>query len=146
MKNFEIQPHIGVGPVKLGMSQEEVKVVLGDIFYCGSDRSLDYYFSNSLQIEFSEGKADFIGASYSNLFTATYSGTNVFDLISKELFKIIEANESNKHSYNDNEYLFPNQIITLWDADKQYDYIGNQERIVWAQIGIGSNSYLEAVS
>lgn len=144
--NFEIEPHIGIGLVKLGMSRVEVKEALGDDFYSGSHGRSDYYFSNSLQIEFLEGKTDFIGASYSDQYTVIYHGQNVFDITSEALFNIIAKNESANHSYVASEYLFLDQILTLWDADDQYDHIRGEEREVWAQVGIGSSSYLKAVS
>ncbi|MFT5400173.1 MAG: hypothetical protein ACI9LO_002753 [Planctomycetota bacterium] len=143
--NFEITPHTGIGPVKLGMSQEEIKAALGVSSDSGSNKSSDYYFANSLQVEFSEGKADFIGLSYSDEYIALYQGKNVFDIEAPELFRVMAQNESGVHKYDAYEYLFPEQILTLWDADEQYDRIGGEERVVWGQLGLGSKSYLKAV-
>ena len=144
--NFEITPHIGIGAVKLGMSKEEIKTILGSSSYSGSSNSSDYYFSNSFQIEFSEGGADFIGISYSPEYVVLYQGKNVFDIEALELFELIAKNESGIHKYDSYEYLFPEQILTLWDADEQYVRIDGEERVIWAQVGIGSNSYLKAVA
>ena len=49
------------------------------------------------------------------------------------------------HQYGPGEYLFPDQILTLWDADEQNDHFGHEERAVWAQVGIGSEEYLEEI-
>ena len=144
--DYEINPHIGIGPVKLGMNREEVKEALGAENYSGSNGEIDYYFNNSFQIEFEENKADFIGISYHPNYTVTYNGVNVFDTKAKQLFELIALNEIEKHEYDSSEYLFPYQIVTLWDADEQYDQISSQSRIIWAQIGIGTQSYLQAVS
>ena len=144
--NLEIIPHIGIGPVKLGMSREQVKVALGEPNYSGSNKNSDYYFDNSLQVEFFEGKADFIGLSYSDAYIALYQRQNVFDIEASKLFNLVAKNETNKHNYDSSKYVFPEQIVTLWDSDEQYDRIGFEERVVWAQVGLGSKSYLKAVS
>ncbi|EPJ81519.1 hypothetical protein CFII68_18785 [Pseudomonas sp. CFII68] len=41
--------------------------------------------------------------------------------------------------------MFPNQILTLWDADEQYDRQGGERREVWGQVGIGTNAYMAAI-
>lgn len=143
---FKINPNKGIGPVKLGMSREEVKEALGIDNCSSSNRELDYYFNNSFQIEFEENRANFIGVSYHPSYIITYEGVNVFDTEAKKLFELIASNESEKHEFNSSGYLFSNQIVTLWDADEQYDRIGSETRLIWAQIGIGTQSYLQAVS
>lgn len=145
-QQFNIEPHKGIGPIQLGMTRLEVKSALGEKNYSGSSGNSDYFYENSIQVEFEQGKADFIGASYSDNYLVLYKGVNVFNTSSEELFTLIAANENNPHSYNSYEYLFPDQVVTLWDADEQYDHIGKETRVVWAQIGIGSKNYLEAVS
>ena len=143
---YEIIPHMGIGPVKLGMSREEVKEALGVKNYSGSNGEIDYYFNNSFQIEFESNKADFIGVSYHPDYTVTYRGMNVFDTAAKKLYEFIATSEDENHKYDPIEYLFPTQILTLWDADEQYDQIGSESRLIWAQIGVGTQCYLEAVS
>ncbi|WP_139213161.1 hypothetical protein [Pseudomonas kilonensis] len=41
--------------------------------------------------------------------------------------------------------MFPNQILTLWDADEQYDRQGGERREVWGQVGIGTSAYMAAI-
>lgn len=139
---FEIIPNVGAGPILLGMSRDEVKNILGKTYHSGSSKNSEYYFKNSIQVEFLEGKADFIGLSYSRDYVVTYLGNNVFNTEATELFTIISKQEKEIHKYDSYEYLFPEQVITLWDADEQYDYIGNGVRNIWAQVGVGSLSYL----
>ena len=143
---FEIEPHIGIGAVKLGMSPKEVKNTIGSSFYCHSTETMDYYFENTLQIEYSAGLVTFIGISFSNEYTVLFLGKNVFDIEASLLFELFSRNEKGSHSYSSSEYLFPEQILTLWDADEQYDKIGGEQRVIWAQVGLGSKSYLEAVN
>ena len=37
------------------------------------------------------------------------------------------------------------QIVTLWNADEQYDQRRGGERIVWGQVGLGNDAYLRAI-
>ncbi len=142
----EVNPHIGIGAIKLGMGRDEVKKALGVENYSGSNGASDYYFDNAIQVEFEDDMADFIGVSYHPDYLVMYKGVNVFDTEAKDVFELIAANEDEKHLYNPSEFLFPNQIVTLWEADEQYDQIGKESRPIWAQIGVGTSSYLEAVS
>lgn len=144
--DYEITPHVGIGTVKLGMSREEVKEALGAENYNGSHRELDYYFDNSFQIEYADNKADFIGVSYNKKYFVKYKGINVFNTRAEELFELISSSEDQKHEYNPYRYIFPKQIVTLWEADEQYDKTGQESRPIWGQIGIGTPSYLHAAS
>lgn len=144
--DYEITPHHGIGPVKLGMGREKVNGILGSENYNGSNGVIDYYFDNALQIEFEDNIAEFIGISYHPNYTVTYKGVNVFNTEAKELFELIASNEDEKHEYDSLEYLFPNQIVTLWGADEQYDQISSGSRLIWAQVGIGTQRYLQSVS
>lgn len=144
--NFEINPKIGIGPVKLGMSRDEIKSILGEQSYSGSNGESDYYYENSLQVEFTDNLASFIGASYSGEYSVTYRGANVFNTEASKLFRLIAINESETHEYDPSEYVFPEQILTLWDADEQYDYTESEKRVIWAQIGAGSQTYLDAIN
>jgi len=145
--NFEIKPHVGIGSVELEMNRADIKKILGEENLSYVNEEIDYYFNNSLQIEFVNDKADFIGMSYHPDINVMYKNTNVFDTEAKELFNLIARNEEENHKFDEMEYLFPKQIVTLWDADEQYDHMGTTNtRLIWAQIGIGSQNYLEAVS
>ena len=144
--NYEIKPHVGIGNVELNMNRSEVKKVIGEENFSGSNEEIDYYFDNSLQIEFVNDKADFIGISYHSSYNVIYKSINVFDTEAKELFNLISSNEKENHTFDAYEYLFPEQVVTLWDADEQYDRIDSETRLIWAQIGVGSLNYLEAVS
>ena len=143
---YELIPHVGFGPVKLGMSRENVKLALGDANYSGAHKNSDYYFANSLQVEFREEKADFIGISFSEEYEALYRGNNLFDIEAHDLFDLIAGHENEEHQFNDSMYVFPEQIVSLWDADEQYDRIGGEQRMVWAQVGLGTTAYFKAVS
>jgi hypothetical protein len=55
------------------------------------------------------------------------------------------SDDSGSHEFDRYEYRFPNQILTLWDADEQYDHQGGEGREVWAQVGIGNHAYMAAI-
>ena len=107
---------------------------------------MDYCCSSSIQVEYDDdGMVDFIGASYDASILVTYKKHNVFDMTADALFDLINAQEDQPSEFNDYEHVFPYQIVTLWDADSQYDYLGGEIRPVWAQVGVGNASYLEAI-
>lgn len=144
--DFEIIPGTGIGPVKLGMSREEVIEALGERNHSDSSDTAENFYNYAFQIEFTNDKASFIGVSNDPAYTITYKDLNVFDIESKELFNLISSHESKDHENTDSEYIFPEQIISLWDADEQYDRLGNEQRKIWAQVGLGSPVYLEEIN
>ncbi|MWV13481.1 hypothetical protein F3I62_15360 [Pseudomonas sp. R-28-1W-6] len=150
MLNLEISPLIGVGPIKLGSLRAEARELLLSAGFPleSSRRALDYFCNASIQVECDpDDRVRFIGISASERFIATFQSRDVFSLSAEELFSLIaNADNSGPHQFIASEYLFPNQIITLWDADEQYDRQGNEARPVWAQVGIGNDSYAAAVA
>jgi hypothetical protein len=142
---FLIKPHDGIGPIKLGMPREQVKELFAG-FFTLSDEASDFYFDSCLQIEFENDLVDFIGVSQNENYQLMFGGIDVFDVEGLILFNAILANEPENHSFNESEYIFPDQIVTLWDMDEQYDYLGDHKRKVWAQVGIGTKSYLKVVN
>lgn len=64
---FLIKPNDGVGVIKLGMSREQVKELLVQ-YFSSSDKTIDFYFNNSLQIEFENELVDFISISQSSAY------------------------------------------------------------------------------
>ena len=149
MQELAITPHVGIGPILLGASRQAVRLaVVGIGFPLESSRkALDYFAQASIQVEYGDDDTvEFIGICYHRDFTVTYYGINVFDTVAPELFAAIAAREASGDSvFDPSEYVFPNQIITLWEADEQYDRIGGEERLVWAQVGVGNHRYLEAI-
>ena len=127
------------------MHREQVKELFAG-FFTLSDQASDFYFDSCLQIEFENDLVDFIGVSQNENYQLMLGGIDVFDVEGIILFNAISANEQESHSFNESEYIFPDQIVTLWDMDEQYDYLGNHKRKVWAQVGIGTKSYLKVVN
>lgn len=142
---LNIEPGSGIGPIKIGMTREQVLSVLGESNHSGSGKNSEQYFDFSIDVEFTDNKVTFIGVSQSKNYSLIYRGINVFDLEAECVFDLISKHEPEKHEFSDSQYVFPDQIITLWDADEQYDRLGDEQRKIWAQIGLGSNEYLQAI-
>ncbi|EDM25948.1 hypothetical protein LNTAR_06264 [Lentisphaera araneosa HTCC2155] len=149
MIRLEIKPHIGIGPILLGSTKEEARTALSQIGFEleHSIDVMDYFCNSGIQIEYSKtGIVEFIGTSCEpNHFTVIYNDVNVFNTKATELFELINQNESELKPYNDYEFMFPDQIITLWDAQEQYDRYENESRVIWAQVGLGNESYKKEV-
>ena len=143
--NFEVLPGIGIGPVKLGMNRAEVIEALGENNHSDSSDTSENFYKYSFQVEFTNEIVSFIGVSQDPSYQLTYKDKNVFDVEANDLFDLISNDESKKHDYTESEYVFPDQIISLWDADEQYDRLGGEQRKIWAQIGMGSQVYLSDI-
>lgn len=151
MVDLIITPRHSVGPFKLGASRDEIReaAIEADISI-GHDRDdMDYFLKNSLQVSYDRGFVDFIGVSTSADHRAFYRGVHISDISAEDLFQMAaDADGSGPHVFNEYEYCFPNQILTLWGVDDQYDRIrrrfGGELRPMWAQVGIGTPGYLQA--
>ena len=147
---IDLIPHSGAGPILLGNSRVQAHEALSALgFPLEHSRGLlDYFCEASIQIEYSpDERVWFIGLSCHKRFTVQYQGKNVFALAAPDLFALLAASEnSGPHTYVSYEYFFPDQIITLWDADEQYDCLGNESKPVWAQVGIGGQDYAAAIA
>lgn len=149
MNVFEISPRKSIGPVHLGVSRSAARQALAEMGFPleNSHGRCDYFCAACFQVEYSDdGNVQFIGASGCSEISFTYKGVDVFSIAAAELFSLIAAADgSGSHEFNPYEYCFANQIMTLWDADEQYDCQGGEEREVWGQVGIGSEQYLSAI-
>lgn len=106
----------------------------------------DFYIDNALQVEITDkDRVSFIGIAPHADVLATLNGRDVFDIPGQALFDELKNRfDAADIDFDDSEILFPKQILTLWNADPQYDVKG--ERFpVWGQIGVGTPEYLKAV-
>jgi len=113
--------------------------------------SSDYFASgNAIQVEFDDrGCAWFIGANSTPGFRLLFHGVDLFNTPAAEVFELFCKSEVGPvPPFGDGGYTFCNQVVTLWEADEQYDHHasdGASTRPVWAQIGIGTPDYLSAI-
>ncbi len=150
---LELLPGIGVGPVLFGMNPQGVISSLAAIgLHQTGSRDADlnsfapngllYFAENALQVEFIDGLASFIGLANSELFEVRLYGIDPFDTAARDVFRIIASHEPEPHRYDRAGYVFPTTILTLYEADKQYDRLKGR-RMMWGQIGLGDERYLE---
>ncbi len=141
-----IEPHVGVGPIKLGMTREAARGVLREKGFMRSafDETMDYFCDNALQIEYDSGTVSFVGVARHERLVCTYQGVNVFEVSAQTLFETISTAETRQHSYTPVEYVFHDQIVTLWAPHDGYEHQGYPH--VYAQVGLGDTRYLMAVN
>jgi hypothetical protein len=149
MPVFEVLPLEAIGPVRLGVSREAAREAMSVNGFPleHTNGRLDYFCESSIQLEYGTGdEVQFIGVSGHSRLKFMYRGVDVFAVSATELFSLMaESDDSGSHEFDRYEYCFPTQILTLWDADEQYDRQGGEEREVWGQVGIGNEVYLAAV-
>lgn len=146
---LEFFPHVGVGPVCFGMSPKKVISVLENLGFSVSQREpsvLHFTAENALQVEFIARKCTFIGAFSSSLFEVRVCGIDPFANSAEDVFATIAGFESKPHAFSQDEYFFPDAIITLWDASEQYNSFDQTGRAFWAQVGLGNEKYVEAIN
>jgi hypothetical protein len=146
---FDLVPHVGIGPLHLGMTLAQADAALAPLAGAGARTShgaLHYLFDAALQFELGDsGTIQFIGLADHPLILCRYRGRDVFDMAATDLFALIAANETREHAFRNDEYLFPDQVVTLYEADERYDGKGNHSRPVWGQVGVGNADYLKAI-
>jgi hypothetical protein len=163
---FDVTPHIGANDLKLGMSRNEIRRVLGDPEY-SMEKSVfefqdisiptparDGYFENELQISFDDsGKANFIefsgrGARHTTVFLY---GLGVFDTPAPDLIKVIAEKSNTQFDQEDEEvpytYTFRDIDVSIWrpvipEQDENENQIpeSDEGKYFW-NIGIGITGY-----
>jgi hypothetical protein len=146
---LELVPLKGVGPIALGAPRQAARAAIAAIgFPLEQSRDvLDYFCESSIQTECdADGRVMFIGLTCSPAFVVRYQGIDVFDVPAREVFaRVAAADDSGKHDFDPLEYRFPNQVVTLWAADRQYDCRRKGSREIWGQVGLGNDVYVAAV-
>ena len=152
---LELQPHGGAGPFCLDKPRAAVRVAAREagLPLSAERNGLDYFASNAIQVEYGpDGNSEFIGVSLlrPGVFTLTFLGLDLFDAPAEEVFDMFARADGTLTSPYDAEgCTFPRLIVTLWEAEEQYDRIrranGLPLRPVWAQIGLGTPGHLQAV-
>ena len=148
---FEIEPHRGIGPISFGMTRAEVASAMdaaGDGPRVSKGEKTDVYFDSCFQVEFDTGdRVDFIEVWNDIKLVFTFGGRDVFDRSGNELVAMLSELDSPdpELTHVDHEYVFPRLILTLWDLDKQYDRKGDEQRLVFGTVGVGTPRYLAAI-
>jgi len=145
-----IQPHVGIGPVRLGMKRDTVRTILGGLGGgnpVARSADIDCFFRNSLQVSFEPDEtASFIEVASDAEWICLFEGTDVFDTPADDLLRHIERFDSPDPLLSmKNDYVFSSLILTLWEADSQYDCKRGETRGIFGAVGIGDDRYLAAI-
>tara|TARA_R110001592_G_scaffold341938_2_gene631382 strand:- start:296 stop:805 length:510 start_codon:yes stop_codon:yes gene_type:complete len=165
---FKIEPHIGAGDLKFGMSRDEIQQILGTPEHTSKQMIMDYgdfsisipakdgYFKNELQISFDDNnKANFIEfTGKDSEFTEVFlKDIEVFKTPAFELIQKISNSTSSEFDNEDDEipysYVFPSIDLAVWrqvipKQDEQKEEISESDegKYFWT-IGIGIKGYYE---
>jgi hypothetical protein len=149
--NLTIQPHIGVGPITLGMTRSQVHKALSIIPNNNLDQTaatLDYAFRNSLQIEYdSNGQAMFIGVGFYDDCGCDYSfhDRHIGDYSAPELFALLSTLDDSNPDYHSGEHCFKTIGIVVSGASPEHDYRGGRSRSIYGQVCVVNQQYFEAL-
>ncbi|WP_444930812.1 hypothetical protein ACJJIF_03230 [Microbulbifer sp. SSSA002] len=141
---FEVQPEIGIGPVKLGMDRTSAIASMGlepDSFMKTpmSQHPTDSFYEAGFQI-FYEGetpKVESIELSRGCGFEATLSGENILDLSVSEVLLKIESAIGLKPKTEDEGYTFEIPGLGLW-LWRQSNDTNDEEGLYFSTIGVGA--------
>ena len=139
MQTFEILPNVGMGPIKLGMSKNEVQAELGS----SGAESLAVvfrYFNNNFQIAFDrEDKVEFISLSLTDSIKGIFEGSELLRLPAEEAVKVVSDFDSEEKLENGCTSAFQNLNMSLWR-----DYKNDSEKTdYFLEISIGVKDYFK---
>ncbi len=153
MSQLEIKPNDGVGPVKLGMTRSQVRDALTSYDNHRLDQvsrpTLDYAFGNSLQIEYDNaGQVQFIGVGFYDDCGCDYwfADRHIAEYEASELFALLAKLDKSNPEFTRSEHCFQSIGIVVFGADPEYDYLGDYQRPVYAQVSVINQQYLDAVA
>lgn len=165
---FDLQPHIGAGDIKLGMTRAATRNILGIPEYSSKKSIMDYgdisipvpakdgYFHNGLQITFDDNNtADFIEFYGRNApsIEVYLRDVEIFKTPAQELIRKIFSATGAEYDSADNEipysYVFPSIDLAIWrqvipDQDELSEAIPHTDegKYFWT-IGIGVKGYYQ---
>lgn len=139
---FEITPHVGVGPVKLGMPVHDVEAVMGKPEHVHANR---HGYLSGFMVDFDDtGRVEFIELATSKLFQATFNGTNLHNVTADEAVEFVSQFDS--YDRNDPEvgysYIFKNLQLSLWRGTMP-DEGADEDGKYFEAVGIATGGYFE---
>ncbi len=147
MKTYEVVPLEGIGEVKLGMSREEVRQIMGpNPDTSGARNQVDNYHGGGFQIFYSkEGTVEFVELLRDSGFEAEAKGINVFEKSAQEVLDVI----CSYSDFNQDDlevgysYVFPDIELSLWRPHIP-ENDEDQEGKCFSTVGIGVSGYYSA--
>ena len=144
MKTFHVVPHVGVEPVRLGMTRDESRAAMGAQSLPSALRSeKDLYYDNAFQVFFdSEDRVEYIELSKNSIFTAFYKGINVHETEGDALVDIVEkdADFDENNPELGYSFIFPTLELSVWRPTVPEDE-NDEEGRFFSTIGIGTKGY-----
>lgn len=126
MVTYDIEPHVGVGPIKLSMSHGEVRRLFGEPRAVIDGR--EFYFDGFF-IDFdSAGQVEFIELAESRHFRALFRGACLHELPAEEAVQLVSR--YGEYDRNDPEpgysYIFVDLQLSLWrgTTDRRFEAVG----------------------
>jgi hypothetical protein len=149
MSDYEIIPHIGVGPVRLGMDRSAARDAMALPFQTfkkssASKSATDAYLGNCFQVFFDDANTvQFI--ELSSPLRAIYKSVFVFEVRAEDVVKVVACDAEVDQSASEPGYsfIYPSLEMSLWrptvpDEDQpENDYEGRY----FSSVGIGKNGY-----
>ena len=142
MKEFKVIPYEAIGPVRLGMTRDRVRQVLGRPS-CVRDAQVkgeihfpnkDYFFNNAFQISYdADLKAEFIEIAAESDYIVTFDGVRVHHAPHEQVLAAIRKHA--QPDVTDSEYpinmFFPDLDLSLYrehSEEDNFDAIGISPR------------------
>ena len=115
MVEYEIVPHVGVGPIRLGMTRDEVHVELGPPEFTSRDNREE--FLSGFMVDYnSDGLVEFIELAKSREFRALYQGKCLHDMLAADVVSLVR--QHGRYDEEDPElgysYCFHDLQLSLW--------------------------------
>lgn len=111
---YKIEPHIGVGAVRLGTTREQVYSILGEPQSSHNSRET---FLNGFMVDFdSNGIVEFIELVKSPQFRTIFEGVCLHEILAEDAILHVSQYDSydEKNSELGYSYFFPNLGLSLW--------------------------------
>lgn len=142
MLRFEITPHVGVGPVKLGMPIHDVEAVMGKPEHVHDSR---HGYLSGFMVDFdNQGKVEFIELANSKMFQATFNGKNLHNLTAAEAVDYVSQFDS--YDRDDPEvgysYIFKKLQLSLWRGVMPEDET-DEDGKYFETVGVAIDGYFE---
>lgn len=146
MTTYAVEPHVGVGPIKLSMSRAAARAAMlaaGQTHVADTHAARDLFHRNSFQVWFDAGDVvEYIELSRDADFEATLQAVRILQLPVDQAVRFVERFAP--YSTTDPElgwsYVFPMLDLSLWRPVTE-----GPEARTFATVGIGRAGYYARV-
>ncbi len=145
MRRFEIQPKVGLGPIRFGMTRAEVRAELGAP---ESEHDEREWYLEDMAVDFdADGRVEFIETAESAHFEVVFMDSNMHAIAANAAVVLLQT----VAPYDDSapelgySYIFPSIQLSLWrpvipDAEQDPE---DQNGRRFEAIGIGREGYFD---